>query len=53
MTTATIRPHTPDSLDDDHPAHTMGRAAKLTGTTPDFPRSARARQPDYEYGYTA
>ena len=40
MTTATIRPHTPDSLDDDdYPAYTMGRAAEMTGTTPGFLRS--------------
>ncbi|GAA2974220.1 MerR family transcriptional regulator [Streptomyces lactacystinicus] len=40
MTTATIRPHTPDSLDDDdYPAYTMGRAAEMTGTTPGFLRA--------------
>lgn len=39
MTTATVRPHTPDSLDDDdYPAYTMGRAAEMTGTTPGFLR---------------
>ncbi len=43
MTTATIRPHTPDAVssfdDDDYPAYTMGRAAAMTGTTPGFLRA--------------
>ncbi len=43
MTTATNRPHIPDTVnsfdDDDYPAYTMGRAAEMTGTTAGFLRA--------------